>query len=65
MIEVLPDWLNNLSIDDKALLECFHLLHGIADQRLRKSAMFELYREKRTHQIYQENEILKKNINGI
>lgn len=64
MIQVLPDWFDDLSEDDKDLLEAFRLLYTITEARLKKSAISELIKEKTIHQIYHENERVKKNILG-
>lgn len=62
ILEVMPDWLDVLSDDDKSLVEAFQLLQKNTEQRLKKSALSELTKEKKIHEIYHENETLKKNI---
>ncbi|XP_059225006.1 uncharacterized protein LOC106082558 isoform X2 [Stomoxys calcitrans] len=58
-------WDNGLSENDKSLVEAFQLLQNIAEERLRKSALSEFNKEKKIHEIYHENETLKKNIQTI
>ncbi|XP_067633450.1 dynein regulatory complex protein 10-like [Eurosta solidaginis] len=62
MLNVLPNWLDELIEDDKSLLHAFSLLQSIAQERLGKSALAELLREKKMHQIFHDNEQMKKNI---
>ncbi|XP_050322936.1 meiosis-specific nuclear structural protein 1-like [Bactrocera neohumeralis] len=62
MLHSLPDWLDELSDEDKSLLNAFTLLQNIAQERLSKSAMAELAKEKKIHQVYHDNEQMKKNI---
>lgn len=64
MLNTLPNWLDELSEEDKSLLNAFTLLQNIAAERLSKSAMAELAKEKKIHQIYHDNEQMKKNIAG-
>ncbi|KAM7342084.1 uncharacterized protein ACRADG_009625 [Cochliomyia hominivorax] len=62
IIEYFKDWLDNLSSDDEALIQAFQLLLKITDERLQRSAISELNKEKKIHEIYHENESIKKNI---
>ncbi|XP_017473918.1 PREDICTED: structural maintenance of chromosomes protein 1A-like [Rhagoletis zephyria] len=62
MLNTLPNWLDELSEEDKSLLNAFTLLQNIVAERLSKSAMAELAKEKKIHQIYHDNEQMKKNI---
>ncbi|XP_073845032.1 uncharacterized protein [Musca autumnalis] len=62
ILELITDLLNDLAPQDKSLLEAFQLLQKISEQRLKKSAISELNKEKRIHEIFHENETVKKNI---
>ncbi|XP_061391485.1 golgin subfamily A member 6-like protein 6 [Musca vetustissima] len=59
---LLPHMQNDLSPQDKSLLDAFQLLRDISEQRLKKYAIAELNKEKRIHEIFHENEMVKKNI---
>ncbi|XP_075167409.1 uncharacterized protein LOC142239502 [Haematobia irritans] len=62
-LDNLSDCLDEMiSENDKALLEAFQLLQNITEERLKKSAISELNKEKKIHEIYHENETMKKNI---
>uniref|UniRef100_A0A1A9VHU2 Dynein regulatory complex protein 10 n=1 Tax=Glossina austeni TaxID=7395 RepID=A0A1A9VHU2_GLOAU len=62
ILELLPDWMNELDDNDASLLKAFKLLRWITEQRLNKSAIDELKKEKKVHEVYHENEKFKKNI---
>lgn len=61
-MEYIPNWLDDLGKNEKSLLDAFHLLQKITEERLKKSALSELNKEKKIHEIFHENESLKKNI---
>uniref|UniRef100_A0A1I8MM88 Dynein regulatory complex protein 10 n=1 Tax=Musca domestica TaxID=7370 RepID=A0A1I8MM88_MUSDO len=62
VLECITDMADDLSPKDKSLLQAFELLHKITEQRLKKSAISELNKEKKIHEIFHENETVKKNI---
>uniref|UniRef100_A0A1A9W0V3 Dynein regulatory complex protein 10 n=1 Tax=Glossina brevipalpis TaxID=37001 RepID=A0A1A9W0V3_9MUSC len=62
ILELLPNWVNELDHNDTSMLKAFKLLHWITDQRLNKSALEELKKEKKIHELFHENEKFKKNI---
>ncbi|XP_054738382.1 meiosis-specific nuclear structural protein 1-like isoform X2 [Anastrepha obliqua] len=62
MLNSLPNWLDELSHVDKSLLNSLTLLQNIAEERLSKSAIAELAKEKKIHQVYHDNEQMKRNI---
>lgn len=65
LLEYFPNNLDDLTQEDKSLLQAFEVLQNTTRQRLEKSALSELNKEKKIHEIYHENEVLKKNIKGI
>lgn len=64
ILKYFDDWLQDLSAHDKTAIEAFQLLIKITEQRLKKSAISELNKEKKIHEIYHENETIKKQIKG-
>ncbi|KAI9583091.1 hypothetical protein GQX74_012308 [Glossina fuscipes] len=62
ILELLPGWMDELDDNDVSLLKAFKLLRWITEQRLNKSAVEELKKEKKIHEIFHENEKFKKNI---
>ncbi|XP_065369499.1 dynein regulatory complex protein 10-like [Calliphora vicina] len=62
VLEYFNDWLDDLKPADKSLIHSFELLLKITEQRLKKSAISELNKEKKIHEIYHENECIKRNI---
>lgn len=65
ILKYFEDWLQYLNAHDKSVIEAFQLLLQITEQRLKKSAISELNKEKKIHEIYHENETVKKQIKGM
>lgn len=64
-LDYFNEWLDDLSYDDKSLINAFQLLFKITEQRLQKSAISELNKEKKIHEVYHENENVKRTIKGM
>ncbi|KAI9579840.1 hypothetical protein GQX74_000628 [Glossina fuscipes] len=58
----LQGWMDELDANDVSLLKAVKLLRWITEQRVNKSAVEELKKEKKIHEIFHENEKFKKNI---
>ncbi|XP_037892518.1 uncharacterized protein LOC119639292 [Glossina fuscipes] len=54
--------MDELDANDVSLLKAVKLLRWITEQRVNKSAVEELKKEKKIHEIFHENEKFKKNI---
>lgn len=64
ILEHFEHWTENFENLEKSLVDAFQLLQFVAENRLKKSAISELNREKETHELFQENKEIKKNIKG-
>ncbi|XP_023306034.2 dynein regulatory complex protein 10 [Lucilia cuprina] len=62
LFEYFHDFFNDLTTADKSLIDTFQLLLKITEDRLKKSAISELNKEKRIHEVYHENQSIQKNI---
>ncbi|XP_046802806.1 GRIP and coiled-coil domain-containing protein-like [Lucilia cuprina] len=65
MLEVLPNWLDDIDNTEKCLLTAFEDVYQVAQERFYRPAMADLAKEKRLHEVYLANEEVKKNIKDI
>ncbi|XP_037953777.1 inner centromere protein-like [Teleopsis dalmanni] len=65
MIKLLPNWISRCSLGDKAMLEGLDVLFKIAKERFRQTAVDELKKERKIHELYLENERIKTNIKSF
>ncbi|XP_065363348.1 GRIP and coiled-coil domain-containing protein-like [Calliphora vicina] len=65
MLDVLPNWLDDIDNTEKCLLTAFEDVYQVAQERFHRSAMADLAKEKRLHEVYLANEEVKKNIEEI
>lgn len=65
ILQVLPNWLDDIDITEKSLLKAFEDIYQVAEERFKRPSTADLAKEKRLHEVYLANEQIKKDIKGI
>ncbi|KAM7348234.1 uncharacterized protein ACRADG_007650 [Cochliomyia hominivorax] len=62
ILNKLPNWLDDIDSTEKTLLKLFEDIYQLAQDRFYRSALSDLAKEKRLHEVYLTNEQVKKDI---